>query len=1054
MNDVDATPINNSVLGTDTLQLAPEYGLMRNNLWTQSISGGNILRYEAEDLQLTDYQIESNIVSSGSEHISVGTPNSTGTATGVFNGPAGIYQVKLGYYDENDGVSPVSVTVDGNTQSFSFDQDLGSAAAVSKTFTERITHSTIQLTAGDTFGIEGEYKNGERARIDYIDFVLTELQPETIRYEAEDLTLSNFQSESNSVSSGNKNIRIPSSSSGTATGTFNGPTGIYEVKVAYYDENDGVASAGITVAGDTQNFLLDQDLGSGGPVAATLTERITHGAIALQQGESFEIASLSDGSEYARFDYIEFKFLEFVTQPGASVRYEVEDLELINFGIESREISSEGENVTLLGTGTNFGIAKGVFNGPTGIYDVKVAYYDENDGVAPASVTVAGNVTNFSFDQDLGTGAPTSTTLTERTTHSSIRLEDGDTFELEGESNFGEPLRFDRIEFIYVEPAPDQDVVYEAEDLQLTNFEVESNIFSSGDEHVAQEAGSSEGIATGTFDGPAGIYQVKVSYYDENDGVSSADVTVNGDTQSFLFDQNLGSGGPELVTLTERITHEAMTLQQGDNFEIAVQRNDSEEARIDKIEFILVNSHIPTTYYVSSNGDDSNPGTEQQPWKTINHAVSKFSAVKAGDTVLVQPGVYTELITLNKSGNPESGHITLKANGNVTLRDPDPIVGNFREGVIQSANRGYWIIDGFRIENTSWAGISLRNANNMIVQNNHTYETGASGIIVMPDQFFGGGENEVTSKDIKVLGNTIERANWRWTGSGDSNGTQEALSIWGVDGFEVANNTVNQGTREGIDAKVGSRNGSIHNNTVTGVASISGTPQGYNGGPAIYVDGNRADSFNIDIYNNLVYENNSEGIVIADEFPSIGDVKDIRVYNNVIYDNGILGVNAGAGIVVTSNVNDIEIINNTVVNNVQSIMIDGTDFFGGYTPFDILVRNNIFANPRFRNGLIEDANNVILDNNLFTDESTLFYEGGTGLTITETNNSQVADIGFLDVAANNYRLSSSSAAIDIGSDLIPNYASIDKDGIQRDEDGNDDGVPEPDVGAYEFVDSI
>ena len=135
-------------------------------------------------------------------------------------------------------------------------------------------------------------------------------------------------------------------------------------------------------------------------------------------------------------------------------------------------------------------------------------------------------------------------------------------------------------------------------------------------------------------------------------------------------------------------------------------------------------------------------------------------------------------------------------------------------------------------------------------------------------------------------------------------------------------------------------------------------------------------------------------------------------------------------------------------------MIDGTDFFGGYTPFDILVRNNIFANPRFRNGLIEDANNVILDNNLFTDESTLFYEGGTGLTITETNNSQVADIGFLDVAANNYRLSSSSAAIDIGSDLIPNYASIDKDGIQRDEDGNDDGVPEPDVGAYEFVDSI
>jgi hypothetical protein len=134
--------------------------------------------------------------------------------------------------------------------------------------------------------------------------------------------------------------------------------------------------------------------------------------------------------------------------------------------------------------------------------------------------------------------------------------------------------------------------------------------------------------------------------------------------------------------------------------------------------------------------------------------------VKAGDTVLVQPGAYTELITLDKSGNKELGHITLKADGEVTLRDPDPIQGGFREGVIQSAGEAYWIIDGFRIENTSWAGISLRDANNMIVQNNHTFETGASGIIVLPESYYKGGDAEVTSKDIKVLNNKIERANW------------------------------------------------------------------------------------------------------------------------------------------------------------------------------------------------------------------------------------------------------------------------------------------------------
>ena len=370
---------------------------------------------------------------------------------------------------------------------------------------------------------------------------------------------------------------------------------------------------------------------------------------------------------------------------------------------------------------------------------------------------------------------------------------------------------------------------------------------------------------TGTFDGEAGNYQVKVSYYDENDGVSSANVTVAGDTQSFLWNEDLGSAGATAASLTERITHSNIALQQGDSFEILVQGNAGEPARFDKIEFIRIDSQAPTTYYVSPDGNDNNSGTSDQPWKTINYAVGKFSSVKPGDTVLVKPGTYTELITLDKSGNEELGHITLKADGNVILKDPDPIVGDFKEGVIQSANRGFWIIDGFRIENTSWAGISLRNANNMIVQNNHTFETGASGIIVMPDNFFGGGEAEVTSQDIKILNNTIERANWRWTGRGDLTGAQEALSIWGVDGFEVANNLVTEATREGIDAKTGSRNGTIHSNTVTGVAQISGTNAGYNGGPAIYVEGSRADVFNIDIYNNIVYNNSADGIVIADE---------------------------------------------------------------------------------------------------------------------------------------------------------------------------------------------
>src|ERR1039457_2297789 len=44
------------------------------------------------------------------------------------------------------------------------------------------------------------------------------------------------------------------------------------------------------------------------------------------------------------------------------------------------------------------------------------------------------------------------------------------------------------------------------------------------------------------------------------------------------------------------------------------------------------------TYYVSPAGSDNNSGTQAQPWATYPQAAR---VVQAGDTVLVQPGVYS-----------------------------------------------------------------------------------------------------------------------------------------------------------------------------------------------------------------------------------------------------------------------------------------------------------------------------------------------------------------------------------------------------------------------------
>lgn len=467
-------------------------------------------------------------------------------------------------------------------------------------------------------------------------------------------------------------------------------------------------------------------------------------------------------------------------------------------------------------------------------------------------------------------------------------------------------------------------------------------------------------------------------------------------------------------------------------------------------------SNSGTVYYVSPDGNDSNPGTVDQPWKTVNYAAGENSAVKAGDTIMVQPGTYTELINLGKSGNGESGDITLKANGNVTLLDPEPLNGSFGKGVIQSSGKSHWTIDGFHIENSSWAGIALRDASNMTLQNNHTSNTGASGIIVMPDHYFDGGEAEVTSKNIKVLNNTVENANARWPGgqvdfsTPDSLGTQESLSIWGVDGFEVANNTVTGGKREGIDIKTGSRNGSVHDNYVSGSASLSGTYGGYRGGPALYIEGNRAASFNIDVYKNVVTGNVADGIVVADEVPEIGDVSDIRVYDNVVSGNGLQGVNPGNGIAVTSNVRDVEIFNNTVDNNVQGLNIDGSGYVtGGYKPTDIVVRNNSFTNSTYRNGLIEDAGNVTLESNVFSNKFEQMYEGGTGIdNMNASNNTKVQSVGFVNPSGNDFHLGSASPAIDTGFSAIGQYDQYDKDSVQRPQGAGTD------IGAYEHASRV
>ncbi|MEM8808551.1 MAG: malectin domain-containing carbohydrate-binding protein, partial [Cyanobacteria bacterium P01_G01_bin.38] len=116
------------------------------------------LRFEAEKMQLSGYRTESGSFASGGKFIGLvgGADNETGKATLKFSGPAGKYDVRVGYFDENDGIAKLSVAQDQKVlDDWALNKQLGSNLAAAATKTSRQVASGLQIDAGDVFTLEG-----------------------------------------------------------------------------------------------------------------------------------------------------------------------------------------------------------------------------------------------------------------------------------------------------------------------------------------------------------------------------------------------------------------------------------------------------------------------------------------------------------------------------------------------------------------------------------------------------------------------------------------------------------------------------------------------------------------------------------------------------------------------------------------------------------------------------------------------------------------------------------------------------------------------------------
>ena len=289
-------------------------------------------------------------------------------------------------------------------------------------------------------------------------------------------------------------------------------------------------------------------------------------------------------------------------------RIEAESMSLTIYHQESKSFASGGQYISLSGGSTEqSGSASLLFSGPTGLYDVVIGYFDENDGVSHLEVLKQGKQLDaWDWEQNLGSGGANSQTQTRRTVATGLSIEPGETFELRGQENRGEPARIDYIEFIAKPPIVKRETIrIEAESMSLTTYHQESKSFASGGQYIGLSGGSTEqsGSASFTFSGPNGLYDVVIGYFDENDGVSHLKVLKQGkQLDAWDWEQNLGSGGANSQTQTRRTVATGLSIEPGETFQLRGQENRGEPARIDYIEFIPVASGSGGNFGTTING--------------------------------------------------------------------------------------------------------------------------------------------------------------------------------------------------------------------------------------------------------------------------------------------------------------------------------------------------------------------------------------------------------------------------------------------------------------------
>ena len=438
--------------------------------------------------------------------------------------------------------------------------------------------------------------------------------------------------------------------------------------------------------------------------------------------------------------------------------------------------------------------------------------------------------------------------------------------------------------------------------------------------------------------------------------------------------------------------------------------------------------------FVSPDGDDQGDGSLDHPWLSISLAISRLGP---GAMLTILEGTY-QVVPQIKAGvkGTADSIITVRGEpgGQVILDFNQANVGTssyypYTRGAVQIEKASHMLFRDLKLMNSHNAGFNMVQSDHISIINCVIENTFSSGIAGWQGCTY-----------ITVMGNTIINANdkdmvWGGVFTG-SEPPHEALSIAGPHYFEVAWNLIRDCQKEGIDCKETCAHGIVHHNYVHDLDR-----QG------LYIDAWFDTLQDIEMHDNVVHDCEA-GIAVSCEDGPVA--KYLQIHHNLVFNNRATGLffsRWGENLLRE----DVRVYNNTFYRNgYGGTMNSDPDYWltGGMYLFstnlrDIIIRNNILSrNKPFELGRSGDyqendlaVQNIIIDYNLINDVNTVsnpFYMATwtKDWVYSITGNSAVAaDPLFADAAAGDFRLESTSPAINAGN---PGTEYNDPDGTRND----------------------